>query len=477
MGEKDIIKRYNAIMQWSYRNSAMKLDQFTAISPIDGRYLSKLTELQPIFSEFGLMRYRLLVEIRWFQELAKHKQIPEISSFNASENNFLEKIINNFSIQDAKRIKTIENKINHDVKSVEYFIKERIATNKKLSKFSEFVHFGCTSEDINNLAYALMVKDALQVCVLPQLNAIMHELKKIARKYAKLSMLSRTHGQPATPTTLGKEIANFAARLDRQCQQLKTLKIVGKFNGAVGNYNAHLIAYPKIKWQKFSAKFVSSLGLEINNYTTQIEPHDWIAELNHVCVRINNILIDFCRDIWMYISLNYFSQKISVKEVGSSTMPHKVNPIDFENAEGNLGVANALLQHFANKLPISRLQRDLSDSTVMRNLGAALAHSLLAYKSLLTGIGKLEVNKKNIKDDLANHVDILAEALQTIMRRYGVAKPYEKLKKLTRGKQIDQAELLIFIDTLDIPQAAKHQLKHLRPEDYTGLAAELARDV
>ncbi|MGD9153402.1 MAG: adenylosuccinate lyase [Gammaproteobacteria bacterium] len=455
----------------------MKLDQFTAISPIDGRYLSKLTELQPIFSEFGLMRYRLLVEIRWFQELAKHKQIPEISSFNASENNFLEKIINNFSIQDAKRIKTIENKINHDVKSVEYFIKERIATNKKLSKFSEFVHFGCTSEDINNLAYALMVKDALQVCVLPQLNAIMHELKKIARKYAKLSMLSRTHGQPATPTTLGKEIANFAARLDRQCQQLKTLKIVGKFNGAVGNYNAHLIAYPKIKWQKFSAKFVSSLGLEINNYTTQIEPHDWIAELNHVCVRINNILIDFCRDIWMYISLNYFSQKISVKEVGSSTMPHKVNPIDFENAEGNLGVANALLQHFANKLPISRLQRDLSDSTVMRNLGAALAHSLLAYKSLLTGIGKLEVNKKNIKDDLANHVDILAEALQTIMRRYGVAKPYEKLKKLTRGKQIDQAELLIFIDTLDIPQAAKHQLKHLRPEDYTGLAAELARDV
>ncbi|MGD9108569.1 MAG: adenylosuccinate lyase [Gammaproteobacteria bacterium] len=455
----------------------MKLDQFTAISPIDGRYLSKLTELQSIFSEFGLMHYRLLVEIRWFQELAQQKQIPEVSAFDMDTNNFLERIINNFSIKDAQRIKTIEKKINHDVKAVEYFIKEKISANKKLSKFSEFIHFGCTSEDINNLAYALMIKDALQICVLPQLNEIMRELKKMASKYAKLSMLSRTHGQPATPTTLGKEIANFVARLGRQYQQLKTLKIVGKFNGAVGNYNAHLIAYPKIKWQKFSAKFVNSLGLEINNYTTQIEPHDWVAELNHVCIRINNILIDFCRDIWMYISLNYFSQKISAKEIGSSTMPHKVNPIDFENAEGNLGMANALLQHFANKLPISRLQRDLSDSTVMRNFGAALAHSLLAYKSLLKGIGKLEVNKKNIKDDLASHVDVLAEALQTIMRRYGVAEPYEKLKKLTRGKQIDQAKLLAFIDTLDIPQDAKHRLKHLRSEDYIGLAAELARDV
>lgn len=455
----------------------MKLDQFTSISPVDGRYLSQLTELQPIFSEFGLMRYRVLVEIRWFQALAKHQQIVEVSSFDASANNFLENLINNFSIKDVKRIKTIEEKINHDVKSVEYFIKEKISTHKKLAKFSEFVHFGCTSEDINNLAYALMTKDALKICVLPRLNELMHELKKMARKYAKLAMLSRTHGQPATPTTLGKEIANFVARLDRQCQQLKTLKITGKFSGAVGNYNAHLVAYPKIKWQKFSAKFISSLGLEINNYTAQIEPHDWVAEFNHICVRINNILIDFCRDVWMYILLNYFSQKISVKEIGSSTMPHKVNPIDFENAEGNLGVANALMQHFANKLPISRLQRDLSDSTVMRNFGVALAHSLLAYKSLLKGIGKLEVNKKNIRDDLASHLDILAEALQTVMRRYGVAKPYEKLKELTRGKQIDQAELWIFIDALDIPQAAKRQLKQLRPEDYTGLAAELARNI
>lgn len=477
MGEKGIVKRYNATMQLSNRSSIMKLDQFTAISPIDGRYLSKLTELQPVFSEFGLMRYRLLVEIRWFQELAKQKQITEISSFDAGANNFLEKLISNFSIKDAKRIKTIEKKINHDVKAVEYFIKEKISVNKKLSKFSEFVHFGCTSEDINNLAYSLMIKDALQNNILSGLGKFIRELKKISHKYAKLPMLSRTHGQAATPTTLGKEIANFVARLIRQSQQLKLIKPLGKFNGAVGNYNACMVAYPEINWQKVSAKFIRSLGLEINFHTTQIEPHDWLAELCHILMRVNTILIDFCHDVWMYISLNYFSQQVNLKEVGSSTMPHKVNPIDFENAEGNLGLANALLQHFANKLSISRLQRDLSDSTVMRNFGVALAHSLLAYKSLLKGVGKLEANKKNIKDDLSSHLDVLAEALQTVMRRYGVVESYEKLKTLTRGRQIDRAKLLIFIDALNIPQAVKHRLKQLRPEDYIGLAAELARDI
>jgi adenylosuccinate lyase len=478
IGEKMVMNEYNkAYCNFNHIEVPMQFNQLTAISPIDGRYLSQLTELQPIFSEFGLMRYRLLVEIRWLQVLASNKQITEVHAFDANTNRFLEKLINNFSLKDAKRIKTIEKKINHDVKAIEYFIKEKFATNKKFKKISEFIHFACTSEDINNLSYALMIKDALQDCILPKLNELMRELKKIARKYAKLSMLSKTHGQPATPTTLGKEIANFVARLNRQYQQLKSFKIMGKCNGAVGNYNAHLVAYPKIKWQKFSEKFIRSLGLNLNHYTTQIEPHDWLAEFNHICMRVNTILIDFCRDTWMYISFNYFAQKAKAQEVGSSTMPHKINPIDFENAEGNFGMANALLQHFANKLPISRLQRDLSDSTVMRNLGVSVAHSLLAYKSLLKGMSKLEVNKKIIMDDLSGHLDVLAEALQTVMRRYGIEHPYEQLKGLTRGKHIDQVKLLTFIDTLNIPKAEKQRLKKLRPKDYIGLAAELARDI
>jgi len=455
----------------------MKLDQFTAISPLDGRYLSKLTELQPIFSEFGLMRYRLLVEIRWLQALAKEKSITEIKAFNANTNQFLEKLIKNFSVNDVKRIKTIEKKTNHDVKAIEYFIKEKFAKNKTLAKVNEFVHFACTSEDINNLSYALMIKDALHKIILPKLNIFIRDLKKLARKYAGLSMLSRTHGQAATPTTLGKEIANFVARLSRQFDQLKEIKILGKINGASGNYNAHVIAYPKINWQNFSAKFIRSLGLEINLHTTQIEPHDWMAELSHMFMRTNTILIDFCRDMWMYISFNYFTQQLKAHEVGSSTMPHKINPIDFENAEGNLGLANSLWQHFANKLPISRLQRDLSDSTVTRNFGMSFAHSLLAYQSLDKGMHKVSVNQKTIKQDLHQHFDILAEALQTIMRRYGIAKPYEQLKKLTRGKTIDRVKLLTFIDALDIPVKAKQRLKKLQPENYIGLAVELARKV
>lgn len=455
----------------------MKLEQLTAISPIDGRYLSQLTELQPIFSEMGLMRYRLTVEIRWLQELANNKQIAEIPKFSARTNQFLEKLISEFSTKDAKRIKTIEKKINHDVKAVEYFLKEKCKNNSKLAKVSEFIHFACTSEDINNLAYGLMLQEALQSCLLPKLKIIMLELKKMAHKYAKTAMLARTHGQPATPTTLGKEIANFLARINKQYEQIKTIKIFAKFNGAVGNYNAHVAAYPKIDWIKFTNKFIKQLGLNVNQYTTQIEPHDYIAELGHAFSRLNTIMIDFCRDIWFYISQNYFIQKVKTSEVGSSTMPHKVNPIDFENAEGNLGLANALLQHFANKLPISRLQRDLSDSSVMRNLGVAFAHCLIAYNSIFKGLNKLVANKKLLQQDLQQKTEILAEALQTIMRRYKIEHAYEKLKTITRGKKITQEELLNFIDTLSIPIKEKQRLKNITPINYIGLAAELAKKI
>jgi adenylosuccinate lyase len=456
----------------------MILTQLTAISPLDGRYLQQVAELQPIWSEFGLMRYRLIIEIRWLQTLANNKKITEIPQFNPRTNKYLENLIANFSVQDAKQIKAIEKKTNHDVKAIEYFLKQKFTTNKTLTAISEFVHFACTSEDINNLAYALMLKDSLKTCLLPTLNVLILTFKKMAHKYASTPMLARTHGQPATPTTLGKELANFVARINQQIVQLKNVKFNGKFNGAVGNYNAHMIAYPHINWQKLTTKFIHQLGLTPNLYTTQIEPHDYIAELNHILLRLNNILLDYSRDMWAYISLNYFSQNVmTTKEVGSSTMPHKINPIDFENAEGNLGLANTLLQHFANKLPISRLQRDLSDSTVLRNLGVALAHSLLAYKSLLKGINKLTVNTKIIRNELQAHLDILAEALQTVMRRYGIAKPYEKLKALTRGKTIDHTKLITFIDSLQIPAQEKQRLKKLSSSQYLGLAVQLAKKI
>jgi adenylosuccinate lyase len=453
----------------------MKLSRLTAISPIDGRYGDNLLKLQPIFSEFGLMYYRLFVEIRWFQALANNKQISEIPPFSTQANKLLESLITNFSLKDAKRIKAIEKTTNHDVKAIEYFIKEKLQKNQRLAKVSEFIHFACTSEDINNLAYGLMLKTALTDCIIPQINELIITLKKLAKKFAKKPMLSRTHGQPATPTTMGKELANFVARLQRQQQQLKTIKITGKCNGAVGNYNAHVFTYPNINWENFCSRFVKQLGLEWNSHTTQIESHDYIAELSHIIMRSNTILMDFCRDTWTYISLNYFKQKIAKKEVGSSTMPHKINPIDFENAEGNLGLSNTLFNHFANKLPISRLQRDLSDSTVMRNIGVSFAHTSLAYQSILKGINKLEINESIMLHDLQQHWEILAEPIQTVMRRYGIKQPYEKLKKFTRGKIIDKSSIHAFVDSLNLPSTEKQRLKQLEPKNYLGLAVLLAR--
>lgn len=455
----------------------MKLTQFTAISPLDGRYFEQLSELVPIFSEYGLMRYRLVVEIKWLQFLASNKQLTTIPSLSARANKFLAQLIVNFSAQDVKVIKTLEKKINHDLKAVEYFLRQRFKTHIHLAKFSEFIHFACTSADINNLAYGLMLNDTLKTIVMPQVKMIISKLRKLAHKYAKIPMLARTHGQPATPTTMGKELANFVARLDKQYNLLKHLKISGKINGAVGNYNAHVVAFPKVNWIKLSQKFVRNLGLEVNLYTTQIEPHDTLAELSQIMLRINTILLDCCRDMWSYISREYFLQKVIKTEVGSSTMPYKVNPITFEQAEGNLGFANALLQHFATKLPIARMQRDLSDSTVMRNIGVAFAHSLLAYKSLMLGFDKVTINRSTIAADLMPHIELLTEALQTVMRKYGIVDSYEQLKNLARGRELDQVKLLTFIDTLPLPQFEKSRLKQLCPENYLGLAVELAEKI
>jgi adenylosuccinate lyase len=455
----------------------MTLSTLLAISPLDGRYHDKLAGLRQIFSEYGLIKFRVLVEIRWLQMLATEACLPELPKLSPAALGVLNTIVDNFSEKDAQRIKEIEQGINHDVKAVEYFIKENIEKNVELSKVCEFIHFGCTSEDINNLAYGLMLQAARKDCLQPALENILNVLQSLAHDYAELPMLSHTHGQPATPTTVGKEIANVFARLQRQSEQLKASPLLGKLNGASGNYNAFQVTYSKIDWQALSQKFVTSLGLEWNAYTTQIEPHDYMAELFAILIRANTILIDFNRDMWSYISLNYFQQKSLSHEVGSSTMPHKINPIDFENAEGNLGIANALFEHFAAKLPISRWQRDLSDSTVLRNIGVAFGHSLLAYQSTLKGLQKTAPNNDVINADLEQHWEILGEAIQTVMRRYGIEQPYEKLKAFTRGKKMDKAILQQFIAALELPTVAKQELEQLTPQTYIGYANLLAKKI
>ncbi len=455
----------------------MELTTLTAVSPVDGRYASKTENLRPIFSEFGLIRHRVLIEVRWLQALARHPEIHEVPAISSHASKVLEEIIDNFSLQDAQRVKNIERTTNHDVKAIEYFLKEKIAANEELRSISEFIHFACTSEDINNLAYALILRESRNQVLLPLMDSVIQALSGLANEYAEIPMLSRTHGQTASPTTIGKEMANVAARLHRQREQVTSIPMLGKINGAVGNYNAHLVAYPDIDWPAMTEKFVTELGLEWNPYTTQIEPHDYIAELFDTISRFNTVLIDFSRDVWGYISLGYFKQRTVTGEVGSSTMPHKVNPIDFENAEGNLGIANALFGHFGAKLPVSRWQRDLSDSTVLRNLGVATAHSVIAYESCLKGIGKLEADGNRTGEDLDSSWEVLAEALQTVMRRYDIEKPYEKLKELTRGQDVNRESLHLFISKLEIPEGVKQQLLELRPGNYTGNAAEQARKI
>jgi adenylosuccinate lyase len=453
----------------------MKLSALSAVSPIDGRYGSKTEPLREVFSEFGLIKRRVLVEIRWLQGLAAHEGIPEVPALSKAATRTLNNIADKFSEVDARRIKDIEATTNHDVKAVEYFIKERFDGDDELKAISEFVHFACTSEDINNLAHALMLKDGLQEVLLPAMNTIATALTQLAKDSAQAPMLSRTHGQTASPTTMGKEVANVVARLRRQLAQMSELEFLGKINGAVGNYNAHLSAYPDVDWQANAETFVTSLGLTWNPYTTQIEPHDYMAELFDALARFNTILIDFNRDIWGYVSLGYFKQKTVAGEVGSSTMPHKVNPIDFENAEGNLGMANAVLQHMSSKLPISRWQRDLTDSTVLRNMGVGAAYSLIAYQSALKGIGKLELNEARMAQDLDNSWEVLAEPIQTVMRRYGIEKPYEKLKELTRGQDMSAQVIQEFVSKLDLPEAARKELLALTPASYIGNAVAQAR--
>ena len=455
----------------------MQLDSLTALSPLDGRYASKVDALRPVFSEYGLMHRRVAVEIAWLVALSDESAIKELPPFPATARAKLQKIADDFSVADAQRIKDIEATTNHDVKAVEYFIKERIGDDAALKQAKEFVHFACTSEDINNLSYALMLRDARGHVLLPEADKVIGKLRELAHANADLPMLSRTHGQTASPTTLGKEMANVVARLERQRTQLAAIEIPGKINGAVGNFNAHAIAYPEIDWRAFSKRFVESLGLQWQEYTTQIEPHDGIAELCDAQRRIDTILIDLARDVWGYISLGYFRQKLKAGEVGSSTMPHKVNPIDFENAEGNFGVANALLGHFSEKLPISRWQRDLTDSTTLRALGEAFGHALIGFASLEKGLGKLEVNAGRIGSDLDHAWEVLAEPIQTVMRRHGLPEPYEQLKALTRGKGITRETLQAFIGSLDLPAADKQRLLALTPATYIGLAADLARDI
>ena len=448
-----------------------------AISPLDGRYKSKCEDLAPYFSEFALMRYRVLVEVKWLQKLSEHDQIDELQAISDRGLEYLNDLIESFSIADAQRIKAIEATTNHDVKAVEYFIKEKFENNTELSGQLEFVHFACTSEDINNLAYALMMRDGRDKVMLNQMREIENQLAQLANNFADQPMLCRTHGQPASPSTIGKEFANVAHRLRRQIAQIESSEILGKINGAVGNYNAHLAAYPSIDWQATAKEFVEGLGLSWNPYTTQIEPHDYVAELFDAVCRFNTVLIDFDRDIWAYISLGYFKQRTIAGEVGSSTMPHKVNPIDFENSEGNLGIANAIMTHLSEKLPISRWQRDLTDSTVLRNIGTGLAHSLIAYRATMKGIAKLELNAQAVDDDIDSSWEILAEPIQTVMRRYRIEKPYEKLKELTRGKQIDQQSVQNFIKNLTIPESAKQELLQLTPRKYLGNAVEQARAI
>jgi len=455
----------------------MILTSLNAISPVDGRYHSKTSSLQPYFSEYGLIRYRVIVEIRWLQRLASNPGIEEVPPLSEAANTFLEALINNFDENEAALVKKKEAVTNHDVKAVEYYLKEKLASRKELAGIMEFVHFACTSEDINNLSYALMLKESMEAVVVPMMNEVVTAIREKAHDYADTPLLARTHGQTATPSTMGKEFANTVARLQRQVKFIKNSEFLGKINGAVGNYNAHITTYPEIDWQANARQFVTELGLSWNPYTTQIEPHDYIAEYFDSVCRFNTILIDFDRDLWGYISLGYFRQQTVAGEVGSSTMPHKVNPIDFENSEGNLGVANALMQHLAQKLPISRWQRDLTDSTVLRTIGVGLAHSIIAYQASLKGISKLLLDEAKMLADLDNSWEVLAEAIQTVMRRYGIDEPYEKLKALTRGQAITPEILADFLDTLELPDAVREELKQLRPETYLGNAAAQAKQI
>ena len=455
----------------------VSLSPLTAVSPIDGRYGAKTDMLRTVFSEYGLIRYRVLVEVRWLQHLAANPAIVEVAPFSKDATALLNGLVDNFTIEHAERVKEIERTTNHDVKAVEYLITETIADNAELLAVSEFVHFACTSEDINNLSHALMLKEGRDDIVVPALQAIHGQLTAMAVEFADVAMLARTHGQTASPTTVGKEMANVAYRLQRQLASITAVPLLGKINGAVGNYNAHISAYPDLDWPAISQAFIEGLGLEFNPYTTQIEPHDYMAELFDGLARSNTILIDFARDIWGYISLGYFKQKTIAGEVGSSTMPHKVNPIDFENAEGNLGIANALYGHLSAKLPVSRWQRDLTDSTVLRNMGVGLGYSMIAYASLDKGVGKLQLNQERLAADLDAAWEVLAEPIQTVMRRYGIEEPYEKLKALTRGNVIDQATIQAFIDTLEIPQEAKTALKAMTPASYIGNAVQQAKDI
>ncbi len=455
----------------------MELSSLTAVSPVDGRYGDKVSALRAIFSEFGLLKFRVQVEVRWLQKLAACADIKEVPAFDADANAFLDQLVANFDEKDAQRIKDIEKTTNHDVKAVEYFLKEKVAAIPALHAVSEFIHFACTSEDINNLSHALMLQTARQEVVAPYWLKIIDSIKGLAHQFRDIPLLSRTHGQPATPSTIGKEFANVAYRMDRQYKQLQKVEILGKINGAVGNYNAHIVAYPEVDWHKFSEEFVTSLGITWNPYTTQIEPHDYIAELFDCVARFNTILIDFDRDIWGYVALNHFKQRTIAGEIGSSTMPHKVNPIDFENSEGNLGLSNAVLQHLASKLPVSRWQRDLTDSTVLRNLGVGLGYALIAYQATMKGVSKLEVNEANLAFELDHNWEVLAEPIQTVMRRYGIEKPYEKLKELTRGKRVDAAGMQAFIDSLPLPDDEKVRLKAMTPGNYIGRAAKMVDEL
>ena len=455
----------------------MTFSALTSLSPLDGRYAAKVDALRAQFSEFGLIHRRLQVEIEWLKALAAEPHFTEIPAFSPMTLAALEQLLDGFEPQQAAEVKAIEAVTNHDVKALEYWIRQQLADNAEVMRVAEFIHFACTSEDINNLAHALMLKAARDETMLPMLDSLVARLRDLAHEHADQPMMSRTHGQPATPTTLGKEMANVVFRLERGRSRIAAVSLLGKINGAVGNYNAHLAAYPGYEWEGFARRFVESLGLEFNPYTIQIEPHDAMAELFDAFARVNTILLDLDRDIWGYIALGFFKQKLKAGEIGSSTMPHKVNPIDFENSEGNLGLANALLRHLSEKLPISRWQRDLSDSTVLRNMGVALGYTLLAYDSLLRGLNKLEANPECLHDDLDANWELLAEPIQTVMRRYGIANPYEKLKELTRGKRISREGMQAFVQGLEIPARAKAELLELTPWTYTGKAAELARRI
>ncbi|KAL6644966.1 hypothetical protein ACP70R_016574 [Stipagrostis hirtigluma subsp. patula] len=448
-----------------------------ALSPLYGRYLRMTKDLIPFFSEFGLIRYRVLVEVKWLLKLSQIPEITEVPQFSEEAQLFLDAIIQDFSIDDAQEVKKIEKITNHDVKAVEYFLKQRCSSNPEIAKVLEFFHFGCTSEDINNLSHALALKEGVNTVMFPAMIDICKEICSLAKQNAAHSMLARTHGQPASPTTMGKEMANFAARLSDIGKSFSEVKILGKFAGAVGNYNAHVVAYPEVDWPKMAEEFVRSLGLQFNPYVTQIEPHDYISKLFNLFTQFNNVLTDFDRDMWAYISLGYFKQIAKAGEVGSSTMPHKINPIDFENSDGNLSTANGFLSNISMKLPISRLQRDLTDSTVLRNLGVGLGHSLLAYKATMRGISKVQVNESRLAEDLEQTWEVLAEPIQTVMRRYGIPEPYEKLKELTRGQAVTKESMQQFINGLDVPEEVRSKLAKLTPHSYTGLAEDLAKDI